>query len=153
VKDLASIAAFNEANAGRELRWFGQETLLAAARKGGLDDPAYRKALETCGAARRDLHGALEKEKLDALVAPTDSPAWPTDLLNGDHFTLSSSTFAAVAGTPHVTVPAGQYHGLPVGLSFLGRAWSEPRLLALAYAFEQATKARRAPTYARTVAL
>ena len=151
IADLAALAAFNEAHADRELNWFGQETVVAASKKGGLDDPAYRKALETCGAARRDIHGLVDKEGLDAIVAPTDSPAWTTDLLNGDHFTLSSSTYPAVAGTPHVTVPAGFYHGLPVGLSFIGKAWSEPRLLALAHAFEQATKARMPPTFPKSV--
>jgi len=153
VKDLAALVRFNEANAGRELQWFGQELVVKASAKGGLDDPEYRRALDTCAAARRDVHGVLEREKLDALVAPTDGLAWPTDLLNGDHFTISCSTFAAVAGTPHVTVPAGFHHGLPLGLSFLGRAWSEPRLLGLAHSYEQATRARRAPTYPRTLSL
>jgi len=153
IGDLEALAAFNEAHADEELRWFGQETVVSASKKGGLDDPAYRKALETCGAARRDIHGLVDKESLDAIVAPTDSPAWTTDLLNGDPLTISSSTYPAVAGTPHVTVPAGFYHGLPVGLSFIGKAWSEPRLLALAYAFEQATRARMPPTFPRSVSL
>jgi amidase len=153
VKDLAALLAFDEAHAEAELSWYGQEIVVQAAAKAGLDDPAYRKALEACGAARRELEGLLERERLDALVAPTDGPAWLTDLVNGDHYGPSSSTFAAVAGTPHVTVPAGAYHGLPVGLSFLGRAWSEPRLLALAYAFEQAAKARRPPTFPASVKL
>jgi amidase len=93
----------------------------------------------------------MDAHRLDALVAPTGGPAWPTDLLNGDHFTGGSSTTAAVAGYPNVQVPAGYIHGLPVGLSFFGRAWSEPVLLRLAYAYEQATRHRRAPAFLPTV--
>jgi amidase len=89
----------------------------------------------------------LAQHKLDAIVAPTGSPAWTTDLINGDHFTGASSTPAAVAGYPSVTVPAGQAYGLPVGISFIGGAWSEPKLIALAYAYEQATHHRRAPAF------
>jgi amidase len=151
VRTLSELAAWNEAHAAEELRWFGQEYVVQASAKGGLDDPAYQKALDACGAARRDLEGLLEHQSLDALVAPTDGPAWLTDLANGDHYGPSSSTFAAVAGTPHVTVPAGAHLGLPVGLSFMGRAWSEPRLLALAFAYEQASGARRKPTYPATL--
>ena len=90
------------------------------------------------------------KHRLDAIVAPTGSPAWPTDLVNGDHFLGASSTPAAVAGYPSITVPAGQAFGLPVGISFIGGAWSEARLLALAYAYEQASKHRRPPTFAHS---
>jgi amidase len=93
----------------------------------------------------------MARLKLDAIIAPTGSPAWPTDLLNGDHFIGASSAPAAVAGYPSITVPAGFAHGLPVGLTFIGRAWSEPRLIALAYAYEQSTKHRRAPTFPPTV--
>ncbi|MFT3914811.1 MAG: amidase family protein [Anaeromyxobacteraceae bacterium] len=153
LRGLADIAAFNEAHAAEELAWFGQELVVQGAAKGGLDAPEYLAAKEACAAARRELEAGLEKERLDAFIGPTDGPAWVTDLVNGDHFGPSSSTFAAVAGTPHVTVPAGDVRGLPVGLSFFGRAWSEPRLLALAYAFEQAAKARRAPTYPATLKL
>ena len=100
------------------------------------------------------IDGVMERHKLDALIAPSGGPAFPIDLVNGDHYTgTGSSTFAAVAGYPHVTVPAGQVFGLPVGLSFFGRAWSEPRLIELAYAFEQATRHRRAPTFAAGAAL
>ena len=93
----------------------------------------------------------MDKHKLDALVAPTTDPAYPIDLINGDHFTgAGSSVLAAVAGYPHITVPAGRIFGLPVGVSFFGRAWSEPRLIAIAYAFEQATKCRVAPRFLPT---
>jgi len=153
LRGLADVAAWNEAHADLELRWFGQELVLQAAAKGGLDSPEYVAARATCAAARRELEAGLERERLDAYVAPTDGPAWVTDLVNGDRYGPSCSVFAAVAGTPHVTVPAGAVAGLPVGLSFFGRAWSEPRLLALAYAFEQAAQARRPPTYPETVRL
>ena len=111
--------------------------------------PAYRKALTTCRARARTLgiDAVMTKYRLDALVAPTGGPAWPTDLVNGDHFLGASSTPASVAGYPNITVPAGFVHGLPVGVSFIGRAWSEPKLLALAYAYEQATKHRKAPRF------
>jgi amidase len=89
----------------------------------------------------------MRQHNLDALIAPTGSPAWTTDLVNGDHFLGASSTPAAVAGYPNITVPAGDVRGLPVGISFMGRAWSEPRLIGLAYAYEQATKHRRAPQF------
>jgi len=95
----------------------------------------------------------MDEHKLDALVAPTGGPAWTTDLVNGDHFTGGSSTPAAVAGYPNVNVPAGEVFGLPVGISFMGRAWSEPTLLRLAYAFEQATHHRRAPRFLPTADL
>src|SRR6185503_10597380 len=124
--------------------------------KGGLDTPAYRKALETNRRLSRaeGLDAALAKQNLDALVAPTGGPAWLTDLVNGDHFTgVSSSTPPAVAGYPAVTVPAGFIFGLPVGITFLGPAWSEGKLLRLAYAFEQATHHRRAPRFLPTAEL
>ena len=95
----------------------------------------------------------MSRLRLDAIVAPTGSPAWPTDLLNGDHFLGASSSPAAVAGYPSITVPAGAVHGLPVGLAFMGRRWSEAKLIALAYAFEQSTRHRRAPSFVGSITL
>jgi amidase len=155
VKTLADLIAFNEREREREMPFFGQELFVMAEKKGPLTDKAYVNAL----ARNRRLSGRLGidavmlKHRLDALVMPTLNPAWTTDLVNGDHFLGGSSTPAAVAGYPSVTVPAGFAHGLPVGLSFVGRAWSEPTLLKLAYAFEQATKHRRAPRFALTADL
>jgi amidase len=153
VKDLAALIAFNEKRRDQEMPFFGQELLLQAQAKGPLTDDAYLKALDICRQARRDIDSLCEKHKLDALVAPTGSPAWLTDPVNGDASGFSCSTFAAVAGTPHITVPAGFVFGLPVGLSFFGRAWSEGLLLKLAYSFEQMTKARRPPSFRGTAKL
>lgn len=146
VKDMKGLIAFNLAHPA-ELALFGQELLEQALGKGPLTEAAYLKAAAACGSARKDLVGLLDGQKLDALVAPTGGPAWLTDPVNGDHFGPSCSTPAAVAGTPHLTVPAAFTHGLPLGLSFLGRPWDEGRLLGLGFAFEQATKARRIPGF------
>ena len=125
-----------------------------AEKKGPLTSAAYKRALTTCKALSqiKGLDAALAAHKLDALIAPTLSPAWPIDQVNGDHFLGASSTPAAVAGYPNVTVPAGFVHGLPVGISFIGRRWSEARLIGLAYAYEQATRHRRPPTFMPTIA-
>jgi amidase len=149
VHSLADLIAFNEREKAREMPYFGQEILVMSQKKGPLTSPAYRKALTTCRTRARALgiDAVLAKYRLDAIVAPTGGPAWTTDLVNGDHFTGASSTPGAVAGYPSVTVPAGDVYGLPVGLSFIGKAWSEARLIALAYAYEQATKHRRPPTF------
>jgi amidase len=149
VHSLKEIIAFNEKNADKEMPYFGQEIMLKAEAKGPLNDTAYRKALaKNLRMSRTDGIGAvMTKHKLDALIAPTGGPSWKTDLLNGDHFTGGFSTPTAVAGYPHITVPAGFVFGLPVGISFAGRAWSEPTLIKLAYAYEQATKHRRAPQF------
>ena len=149
VNSLAELIAFNKQQAAREMPHFGQETFEMAQKKGPLTSAAYRQARSTCRSRARTLgiDAVMTKYRLDALVAPTGSPAWPIDLINGDHYLGSSSTPAAVAGYPSVTVPAGFVSDLPVGISFFGRAWSEAKLLSLAYAFEQATKHRRPPTF------
>src|SRR5262245_2764229 len=148
VRSLEDLIAFNEREKAREMPYFGQELFVRAQKKGPLPTPAYRTAKATCRSLAREqgIDFVLKKYRLDAIVAPTGSPAWTTDLVNGDHFTGASSTPAAVAGYPSITVPAGQAFGLPVGLSFIGTAWSEAKLIALAYAYEQATKHRRPPT-------
>ena len=154
VRSLADVIAFNERERAREMPYFGQELFVQAEAKGPLTTPAYRKALATCGrlARSRGIDAAMAKHKLDALVAPTGNPAWPTDVVNGDHFTGSSSTPAAVARYPSVSVPMGYAWGLPVNLSFIGTAWSEPTLIRLAYAFEQITMHRKAPAFLSTLA-
>jgi amidase len=153
VKDLASLMAFDEARRAEEMPFFGQELLQQAQAKGPLTDPAYLKALDTCAQARRDITGLLEKHQLHALVGPTGGPAWLIDHVNGDSSSPSFSSPAAVAGCPHITVPAGFVFGLPVGLSFVGGPWQEGKLLQLAYAFEQATLSRRAPQFAATAVM
>jgi amidase len=152
-RTLADLIAFNAANADRELQWFGQELFEMAEKKGPLTDPAYRKALAACGRYARSegLDRAFATHRLDALVAPTGGPAWVTDLLNGDHFAGGSSTLSAVSGYPAISVPAGFVRQLPVGLTLMGRSRGEARLLALGYAFEQATQVRRAPTFTPTL--
>ena len=150
VHSLTDLIAFNNREHEREMPYFGQEIVISAEKKGPLTSPAYRKALTTCRTRARTLgiDAVMTKFRLDALVAPTGSPAWPTDLVNGDHFLGASSTPAAVAGYPSITVPAGFAFGLPVGMSFIGRPWSEAKLIGFAYAYEQATKHRRPPTFA-----
>ncbi len=149
VHSLAELIAFNEREKAREMPFFGQELFLSAQKKGPLTSPAYRAAAAKCRALARaqGIDLVLQRHRLDAIVAPTGSPAWTTDLVNGDHFTGASSTPAAVAGYASLTVPAGETFGLPVGISFIGGAKSEPRLIALAYAYEQATKHRRPPAF------
>ncbi len=151
VRTLDDVIAFDRSHAEREMPYFGQDLFEKAARKGPLTDRAYRRALARSRrlAGPEGLLAVMERHRLDAVVAPTGGPAWVTDLVNGDHFVVGSSTPAAVAGTPAVTVPAGQVFGLPVGITFMGRPWSEAVLLRLAYAYEQATRHRRPPRLAR----
>jgi len=155
VKTMADIIDFNFRNAKAEMPFFGQEHLIASQAKPGLDSREYVKALANNRRYARDkgLDQVLREHKLDALVAPTGGPAWLTDYINGDHYGGSFSSPAAVAGYPHITVPAGLLAGLPVGLSFVGKAWSEPLLIGMAYAYEQASRRRRAPTYVASIKL
>ena len=153
-KTLADIIRFNEENASREMPYFGQEIFEMAQKKGPLTDPKYKKARAKCiQMARTDgIDAVMTKHHLDTLIAPTQGPVWSIDLVNGDCSGGGSFTQpAAVAGYPHITVPMGLVQGLPVGLSFVGRAWAEPTILKLAYAYEQASKARKSPTFAATV--
>lgn len=150
VSSLDDVIAFNDANAETVMPHFGQDVLLASNASGDLNDPAYLDALEASGgAARRALDAAFAEHQLDALVAISNGPAWMTDTINGDSFHIGSSSYAAISGYPSVTVPAGFVSGLPIGLSFIGRPWSEEQLIGIAYAFEQATGARQAPNFAR----
>jgi amidase len=148
-RSLADLIEFNKAHADREMPWFGQETFEQSQARAGLDDKVYKDALAKAKrlAGVEGIDAALAKDKLDALIAPTGGPAWVTDLVNGDHFTGGSSTPAAVAGYPAITVPMGFVHELPVGLTFFGSAWSEGKLIGYAYAFEQVTQARKPPRF------
>jgi amidase len=152
---LADVIAFNEANRADEMPFFGQELMLQAQNKGPLTDKAYRDALKKdLRLSRKEgIDAVMDRLHLDAIVAPTGGPPWTTDLVNGDHFVGSSSTPAAVAGYPSITVPAGYAFGQPVGISFIGRAWNEPILIKLAYAYEQATKHRHPPRFLPTADL
>jgi amidase len=153
VRTLKDIIAFNERNKDKEMPFFGQETFLKSQEKGPLTDKAYLDALAKCRRLARDegIDAILNQHQLDALVAPSGGPAGKTDLVYGDRGVGGSSSPAAVAGYPNITVPAGMVFGLPVGISFFGRAYSEPILFKLAFAFEQATKARQAPKLLPTV--
>jgi len=153
VRSLKDVIDFNERNRLAEMPYFGQEIMLMAEKKGPLTEKKYLDALAKNHLASRTkgIDATMKKYRLDAIVAPTGNPAWPTDLVNGDHFTFGSSTPPAVAGYPHITVPAGFTFGLPVGISFIGSAWSEPKLIRIAYAFEQATHHRSPPRFIPTL--
>src|SRR5690349_5252914 len=153
VKSLQDIIAFNEAHKDQEMPWFGQEIMIQAQAKGPLTEQKYIDELaQDLKMSRTDgIDATMTKYNLDAIVAPTGGPAWVTDLVNGDHFSGASSTPAAVAGYPNINVPAGFSHELPIGISFFGRAWSEPTLIRIAYGFEQASKQRRAPKFIPTL--
>jgi amidase len=153
VHSLKDIIDFNDRNRQKEMPYFGQDLFLKAEAKGPLTETAYLEALEKNHQLARTegIDATMDRYHLDAIVAPTGGPAWLTDLINGDHFTGGSSNAAAVAGYPNINVTAGFISGLPVGISFFGRAWSEPTLIRLAFAFEQATKSRQAPRFLSTI--
>jgi len=153
VKTLEEIIAFNEKNRNAEMPWFGQDIFLLANQKGDLTSEEYLKALAESKrlAQKEGIDKVMEENNLDAVIAPTNGPAWTIDWVNGDHFSGSSSSYAAISGYPNITIPMGFVNGLPVGISFFGKAWSEPVLLKIAYAFEQASKHRKAPGFAEKI--
>jgi amidase len=149
VHNLKELIAWNEAHHATEMPYFGQELFIRAQATGAATDTVYTHALARCRriALENGIEAIMKKHSLDALFACTDSPPWPIDLVDADHFTGGSSTVPAVAGCPHITVPSGYVFGLPVGVSFFGRPWTEGELIKIAYAYEQATKHRRPPTF------
>jgi amidase len=155
VHSLKEVIAFNEQFSGREMAYFGQDLFVKAEKKGPLTDKAYLDALAKNHRLTRTegIDAVMDKHHLDALVAPTAGPSWLIDLVDGDHDTGGTSSLAAVAGYPNINVPAGFVFGMPVGISFFGRAWSEPKLIKIAYAFEQATRHRTPPRFLPTADL
>ena len=154
IKSLSQLIEFNEREKVREMPWFGQEILIRADRKTPTK-AVYTKARAAClKLARTDgIDATMTKHRLDAIVCPSNQPAWTIDVHNGDHYTGGNTTFAAVAGYPSITLPMGMVHELPVGISFIGKPWSEAKLLGLAYSFEQTTKARKIPKFLGTLAI
>lgn len=152
MKSLEDLIAFNKANPSREMSWFGQEQFVHAQSRGMLTDTKYRDALALCRQLSRTqgIDAVVAKHQLDAIIAPSNGPTWPTDLVNGDRYTGGNSSVAAVAGYPSITVPMGFAAECPLGISFIGSAWTEAKLIGIAYAFEQATHARRAPRLLQT---
>jgi amidase len=154
-RTLADLIAYNDAHRAEEMPYFGQEIFVRSQARGPLTEQAYLDALAKCRRLARDegIDATMDKYKLDALVAPTNGPPPPIDLVNGDCGSGGSSSPAAVAGYPSITVPAGYTFGLPTGISFFGRAWSESVLIRIAYAYEQASRMRRPPRFLPTAAL
>jgi amidase len=150
---LADLIAGNQREALREMPWFGQDLFERAQHKPSLTDPGYRAARAHCleHARTHGLDALFQRHRLQALIYPTNPPAWTVDLLNGDHILGGNTSFAAVSGYPSITVPMGATRGLPVGLSFTGPAWSEAALLRIAYAFEQQSQARIEPRFLPTM--
>lgn len=154
MRALADLIAFNEANADREMPWFGQELFLLSEQTDGLDNPEYKEALEKSKrlAGPEGIDAIMNEHDLDAIIAPVTGPPWTTDLVTADHFLFASTSPAAVAGYPNIAVLGGYaFDELPVGISFMGRKWSEPALLKLAYSFEQGTRFRHVPRYLPTL--
>ena len=157
VHSMADVIKFNEENADRVMPYFGQEHMVTAQEKGSLGAKKYKDALAKNLRLTRKagIDAVMRKHKLDAIIVPSGGPAWMIDLANGDaiNWDMESTSPAAVAGYPHITVPAGYVFGLPVGLSFFAKAWQEANLIKYAYAFEQATQYRRQPRYLPTAIL
>ncbi len=153
VKSLEEVIKFNDANREKTMPFFGQDIMLKAQEKGSLESPEYAEVLEKCKklAKTEGLDPVLKDKKLDAVIAPSGGPAWLTDHVTGDHFSGGSSSLAAVSGYSSITVPAGYIHGLPVGISLISGPYQEPRLIEIAYAFEQTSKIRRPPEFNPTV--
>ncbi len=156
VRSMEDVIRFNEENHARVLQHFGQERMVEAQTRGPLTGKKYLAALERNQRLAREegIDAVMRRHRLKAIVLPSGGPAWLIDLVNGDggrNWDMDSTSHAAVAGYPHITVPAGMISGLPVGISFIGRAWQESTLLGLAYAFEQLTKARKAPEFLPSV--
>jgi amidase len=147
-KTLAGLIRFDRRHRNAEMHWFGQEVFLESQKAGPLSSSAYKQARATAwSVARQAINSTMSKYHLDAVLAPTNGPAWTTDLVNGDHFSIGSSSPSAISGYPSITVPAGYTDRLPIGMSLIGRKWSEPELIRLAYAWEHATHVRHKPHY------